>query len=461
LCENSIQLINGLIKKLINSYSVIRQALDDHTNEGICDGVGLRVTLGRDLAVMVDIFNFAANISTTTRGRNQMTRSTQGRAALRQKAAVLSGALLALGLLAAPGQAETMRLAVGQPDTHAHSYGYERYAAWLKANSGIDPKVFGPSLLALPEIPNGVRDGVAAMGSVITAYFAAEFAETNLVANLSMLSTSGEKVDLPAAAMSGAMMDYVLLNCPDCQKQYKGQNQVFLGSASTSPYSLLCANPVVTLGDMKGKKFRSGAANFGRWAEHVGGVKVSIPGNEIYDAMSQGVVDCAMLAVGDLIGASLADVTKAVHTGVPGGVFAGIAINNVNAGVWAKLPVADRAAVIKGTATLVADIVTRQRVLELEAIEKAKDLKIALTEADAETLDNYAAFVAGDLAVIANDFKTQYKLNDVDAKIAKVQELVEKWKGLTRDVGTDAAKLADIYWTEVLSKVDPATYGVN
>lgn len=378
-----------------------------------------------------------------------------------RKTALVAGAALALGLLAGPLQAEPMRLAVGQPDTHAHSYGYERYAAWLKANSGIEPKVFGPSLLALPEIPNGVRDGVAGMGSVITAYFAAEFAETNLVANLSMLSTSGTKVDLPAAAMSGAMMEYVLLNCPDCQAQYKGQNQVFLGSASTSPYSLLCTKPVTTLAEMKGKKFRSGAANFGRWAEHVGAVKVSIPGNEIYDAMSQGVVDCAMLAVGDLIGASLADVTKAVHMGVPGGVFAGIAINNVNAGVWAKLPEADRAAAIKGTAGLVADIVVRQRVLELEAIEKAKELKIALSEADAETMADYAAFVAGDLAVIASDFKTQYKLNDVDAKIAKVQDLVEKWKGLTRDVGTDAAKLADIYWTEVLSKLDPATYGVN
>ncbi|MDO9526059.1 MAG: hypothetical protein Q7J57_11090 [Gemmobacter sp.] len=390
-----------------------------------------------------------------------MTRSTQTFARPSRAAASLVGAAIAISVFTAPVQAETMRLVVGQQETHAHFYGYERYAAWLKANSGIDPKVFGPSLLALPEIPNGVRDGVAGMGAVITAYFAAEFAETNLVANLSMLSTSGDTVDLPAAAMSGAMMEYVLLNCPDCLTQYKGQNQVFLGSASTSPYSLLCANPVVTLADMKGKKFRSGAANFGRWAEDVGGVKVSIPGNEIYDAMSQGVVDCAMLAVGDLIGASLADVTKAVHMGVPGGVFAGIAINNVNAGVWAKLPVTDRAAMIKGTATLVADIVTRQRQLELDAIAKANELKIAMTQADAETMTNYGVFVAGDLAVISTEFKTQYKLNDVDAKIAKVQELVTKWKGLTRDVGTDSAKLANIYWTVVLSKVDPATYGVK
>ena len=32
-----------------------------------------------------------------------------------------------------------------------------------------------------------------------------------------------------------------------------------------------------SLQDMKGKRFRSGAANFGRWAESVGGVAVSMP----------------------------------------------------------------------------------------------------------------------------------------------------------------------------------------
>jgi TRAP-type transport system periplasmic protein len=370
-------------------------------------------------------------------------------------------ALLAVSGVAGVANAETLRIAIGQAESHAHSFGYAAYAEYLEENSDITPRIFQMSLLSLPEIPNGLRDGVANMGSVVTAYFAAEFAETNLAANLSMLSTSGTQVDVPAAAMSGAMMEYVLLNCENCLAEYDAQNQVFLGSVSTSPYSLLCTTPVTTLADMQGKRMRSGAANFSRWAEHVGAVSVSMPGNEIYDAMSQGVVDCAMLTIGDLIGASLGDVTRAVHLGVPGGVFAGIAINNVNADTWKGLTDEQRGVVLRGTGLLVAETIAKQRELELAGSDRAAELDIAVTSADEETLANYAEFVEADLPVIAQEFKDQYGLEDVDAKIETISGLVEKWKGLTAEIGDQPEALAEVYWTEILAKIDPATYAVE
>lgn len=376
----------------------------------------------------------------------------------------LGAALVAVPLAfgGAAAQAEQLRIAIGQPETHSHSYGLNRYAEYIEANTDLDTKVYQMSLLNLSEIPDGLRDGIVSMGNVVTAYKPAEYSELNLIANLSMLATLGEVGEVPAAAMSGAVMEYTLFECPDCLNQFKAQNQVFLGSASTSPYILLCREPVNTLADLKGKKLRSGAANFGRWAEHVGGVKVSLPGNEIYDALSQGVVDCAMLAVTTLIEASHIDVTKALLFGVPGGVFAGLADNAVNRDFWQGLTDEQRAVLIEGTAAMVADIVMYQRQTEIEALELARSKGLVISEANEETMADYDAFVKGDIAVIAEEMSSQYGIADAEAKIGKASALIEKWKGLTRDIGGgDVEALTEIYRTEILSRLDPATYAMQ
>ena len=45
-----------------------------------------------------------------------------------------------------------------------------------------------------------------------------------------------------------------------------------------------------------------------------------------------------------------------------------------------------------------------------------------------------------------------------EANAAKIRELMTKWVSLVKDVES-AEALADLYWTEVLSKVDVASYG--
>lgn len=376
----------------------------------------------------------------------------------------IKSVLLALPLLAGisgTSYATEIRMGLGQPETHAHSYGLTRYADYLKTNGGIDTKIFFQSLLNMSEMPNGLRDGIVDIGNVVTAYKPAEYSETNLFANLSMLATLGDAGEMPAAAMSGAMLEYILFNCPGCLDQYKSENQVFLGTASTSPYIMLCREPVNTLAQMKGKKLRSGAANFGRWAEHVGATKVSLPGNEIYDAMSQGVVDCAMLSITTLIEAQHIDVTKALLFGVPGGVFAGLANNAVNLDTWRSLTNEERAVLIKGTAQLVTDIIVHQRETEIKALELAKEKGLEIADADTETLADYEKFVEGDLAIIATEMENQ-GVPDAAAKVKIASDLIEKWKGKTKGITSkDADALTELYWTEIYSKLDPATYAMQ
>ena len=38
------------------------------------------------------------------------------------------------------------------------------------------------------------------------------------------------------------------------------------------------------------------------------------------------------------------------------------------------------------------------------------------------------------------------------------EQAFEKWKGLSKDIGTDVGKFSDALWKEVYSKVDPAKF---
>lgn len=232
-------------------------------------------------------------------------------------------ALLSTILYAAfPGdaaQAETLRYAIGFPPGGSVTDGLHEFNDRLKAETDLELKIYELSLLDLKETPPGVRDGLADAGYIITPYYAAEYSETNLPANMSMLATVGTPAKSSGAVMAGVMTEYVMLHCDECQQQYKAQNQIFLGAIGTPEYVQLCTTPIRSIEDLKGKKMRSSVDAMGRWAENFGATKVSIPANDIYEAMSQGVVDCTMFSAPELGNFQLFDVTKYITLGLPGG----------------------------------------------------------------------------------------------------------------------------------------------
>ena len=199
------------------------------------------------------------------------------RMSLRSFLAASVVSLVVGGIAGAPAAAKTLKAAVGLGPKSAQVFAYKLFAKYVEERTDLKIKVFSMSLLNLKETPPGLRDGVADIGFVLPPYFPAEYAETNLAANLTMLATTGTQVESPGTAMAGAMSEYIFFNCPECLAEYEKQNQVYLGSASSPTYIMLCTKPVRTMEELKGKKYRSGAANFGRWAEHFGGIKVSIP----------------------------------------------------------------------------------------------------------------------------------------------------------------------------------------
>ena len=357
--------------------------------------------------------------------------------------------------------AKTMRAAVGLATSSAQYFAYKQFAEYVQANSDLKIKVYSMSLLNLKETPPGVRDGVADMGFVLPPYYPAEYAENNLPANLSMLSTTGRQVESPGAAMAGATSEYTYFHCPECLAEYAKQNQVYLGTGASPTYINLCTTPLRTLVDLKGKKYRSGAANFGRWAEHFGGIKVSIPANDIYEAMDQGVIDCAMLSATELTNLSLFDLTKFVVRRIPGGVYSGVATINVNRDSWRDLTTAQRKVFLEGAARINADLTWKYYSEAKKNIDASPSKGIEVIEPGPEIMKASGEFVKGDVRIIAAQFTKDYGIKNVDAKIAKIIALIEKWKGLTADIANDPKALAKLYWEQIFSKIDPATFGMK
>ncbi|MBX3575060.1 MAG: hypothetical protein KF694_22165 [Mesorhizobium sp.] len=378
---------------------------------------------------------------------------------------VLFATMLGLGTImsgAALAEDKPVRIAMGYTKGTIIGNTMQAFADAIAGESGLKPEIFPMTLLTLPETAAGIRDGIADIGYVLTSYSAAEFSEANLAGDMTMLVTVGEKPKAPGVAMAGAFIEYVLLNCPECLDQFKAQNQVYIGGGAGSDLALICAKPVASLADLKGKKFRTGGANVGRWVEHFGGTKVSLPAGEMFEAMSQGAVDCVIIASPDVIQWQLTDVAKQVMYGIPGGAFAAVGSTNTNIEFWKGLTTEQRAAIIKGASVASAGVAVGYLNAADDASKQAREKGLKFEPAPKEMAEASDAFVQGDMKVVAEQFTTAYGLKNVDAKMTTIIGLIDKWKAKVATIdATNLETVTKLYWDEVYSKLDPATYAMQ
>ncbi|SPJ25405.1 C4-dicarboxylate TRAP transporter substrate-binding protein [Palleronia abyssalis] len=370
---------------------------------------------------------------------------------------------MVLGAVAAgPVVAKDLRYAVGLPES---SYNFDAAVAFseeLAETTDLDVKVFGMSLLGLNEIPGGIRDGLADIGYTLFPYFPAEFSELNLPANLSMLATSGTPAQNAGPAMIGASMEYIMLNCPDCQEQLKSLNTVYLSGGAAVDYGLVCNTPVRSIEDIAGKRVRTGTPDMGRFIEYYGGTQVALSGNEIYDALSTGNVDCSTNSPENLTGLRYIEVVDSITHLMPGSMFSGLGTANMNRDTWAGLTEDERRAVMEAGGRLALnawEILKERNEAGLAAMEDEGKEVIQISEDDKAKI---TAFVEQDYPVVTAQFAEQYGLENVEAKAEMIKGLVEKWKGLTNEVdGADIQAFSDLYVQEIYSKIDTSTYGLE
>lgn len=186
-----------------------------------------------------------------------------------------------------------------------------------------------------------------------------------------------------------------------------------------------------------------------------------MPGSDIYGALGQGVVDCTANGTSELLGYRFIDVTSSITLGVPGSVYAGTAPAIFRRNTWQEMDTEQRAIVLEASADLAADVVVAWHQSEREGLAAAKEKGIEVVEASPGLREENEKFVELDLAAAEQQFSEHYGVNNVAEKSEKMRELIVKWQDLTRGIDTDADALAEVYWDEVFSKLDPSVYGMD
>lgn len=357
---------------------------------------------------------------------------------------------------------ERLNYAYGYPITSNVGKAFEIYSAAVTERSKGEIVMTGypMTLLSTPEASAGVRDGLADVAFVLPPYHPADYPTNLFLHELnSLINLVEEPTGKEPLAYSGAVLEYTFTKCPECLDEYKAQNQVFTAGTSTPVYGLLCKDVKITsLDDFKNKRMRVGSAGYVRFAEAFGAQAIRLPVGEAYEAMDQGVIDCAMLSMPELTNYNLYEVVTDITLGVPGGLFAGNALANVNRDRWLAMDDAGREAMIWGGSTLTANGTWISFVDHEAALENARAQGIKIHQADPEFVAAVQAFVKEDVASVATLFKETYNVARAEEIAADFPPLLEKWNALIKDVES-AEELNQIYWDQVMSKVDPATYG--
>lgn len=374
------------------------------------------------------------------------------------KTALLGCAAL---LFATAAQARELTYAIGHPPGSYLVQGGEAFAETLAAESGgsVTAKVFPMSLLNMAETSAGLREGLADIGAVMSTYFTAEYPSANLILDASMLlNTMGEAArGVEGPAYAGAMAEFILTRCPECNAEFAAQNQVFTGAAGTPGYALNCTKPVVTLDDLRGARLRIGGANWARWSQAMGATPVTMSGNEMLEALAQGVLDCIILAVPDVQNFGMGESVKHITLGAPGGVYVA-SMSNMNKDSWAELSPADRTAVFKAVARASAIATWAYQTGEAAGLEKVQANGVQVHQADPAVMQASAAFVQTDLAAMIAAAEGK-GVPRAAAMIAEFTPLLEKWVGLTRGIDS-ADRLAELYWSELYAKVGVTQHGM-
>ncbi|WP_372614649.1 C4-dicarboxylate TRAP transporter substrate-binding protein [Aquicoccus sp.] len=370
---------------------------------------------------------------------------------------LLAGATVLAGAGAA--NAANLSFAGGWPPNSAPTAKIEDYAKAVEeySDGDVTVRVFPLSLLSFSEINAGLRDGIADVAGNLLAYFPGEYPTLNMLAEFSELVELEEFAgELSSLAFTGAIMEYVMNDCPACMDEMSAQNQVYLGASSTTSYVLQCAVPLTGTDDLEGKRIRAAGAYWSRWAESVGATPVSMSVNETLEGLSQGVVDCTMSNTADFVNFGFIDVVDYVYVGAPGAQF------NVpftmNKDSWNGLSDDAKAAMMRAHAELAADIAWVYIEEGRAGRERAPDMDIEYGPAPDDIVAMNREFIENDKDAIAEIYNERFGIETGAEAAAALTESLSRWTELTKDVDS-GEELAEIYWEEIFSKIDVASYG--
>lgn len=364
----------------------------------------------------------------------------------------LASAFALTASLVLTAQADTIRATSGFGPSHVLATDvypklFEKLSEFTNGEwDGVDTS---SGLLSAGEMNAGLRDGITEMGAMILPYFAADYPESTLPMELAVLGKDNR-------AIAAAVTEYIV-NCPDCLAEFTTNGQIYLGMDSTTSYNFLSTKPIRTLEDVQGVRIRTGGPIFARLVESLGGVPVQMPASELFEGLSQGVLDATFSSTPDLINARLVDVATHV-TEIETGVFNGAAVVNASTLLWTRMSEDERAALVRAAQYALSADASAWLRNEAAGKEQGVAMGIEFIAPDATLQAAIEGFTTEHLKTVA-DTLAERGVTDADAKVAKYQELVAKWETLVADVDSEE-ELAELRYREIWADVDLSTFGL-
>jgi TRAP-type C4-dicarboxylate transport system substrate-binding protein len=306
----------------------------------------------------------------------------------------------------------------------------------------------GGQLAGPKETFAAVKDGVMQAGLGIATYV------PNLVPSLYTIYSTVVLGHNDVVAATGASLEVFYLRCPSCLEDFRKINSVPLGGWTSSGYVLACTTPVKSVADLKGKRVRATGGNVDL-IKAAGGVPIAATLTDAVGLLQRGGLDCQHGIADWLRSFGYADFAKYV-TDYPLGLT-GPAIGFVlNRDTWNKFTPEQKQIHVKWAAWMSAKLAIDYF---LNANEQTlqnliKDKGVQLIKVDGKDFEQALA---------------TYKQAERETNIAKAKSLgvsnpaaiiedyertIEKWRPVSKEIGRDVNKFADVLTREVFSKID-------
>jgi len=360
---------------------------------------------------------------------------------------------IALGLLSSvPGYARD--LVYGSwisPKSSTNAVTMTRYLKMIEKDTGGKVRfklLAGGQVATAKGTIDAVKNGAIDAGFAIAPYASKSLPATNLIFNTNLLGDD-------EVAGSGAVVETMLLHCPQCTAEYKRNNAVSFAGYETPPYELLCTKPVRTVADLKGLKVRSSAGGIDIM-RIAGATPVAMPVPGGVTAMERGTLDCSWAVLNWLTNYGYIDVTKYVLN-YPLGMAGPPLLFYLNRDTWNSMTPAEHKVLVEDAADMVAtETLDAQNASTVTAIAMAKKQGIKFIKGGADFA-----------AVMAQHAKNQRVQNltiahengvkDPEAILDAYDAAFKKWKKLSKSIGHNKAKFIRALKREVYDKVDPST----
>lgn len=362
---------------------------------------------------------------------------------------ISAAALLAVCALgAAPASAQNLQYGSYLPPTHAsNAYAlapmFKKIAEDSNGSLNINLQA-GGALAGAKDTLSAIETGLIDGGFIVSVYVPNEIPLNTTMSDMAMLMED-------PITMVGALNETVLLDCPACLAEYQKHNLTYLGAYSTTPYTLMCKNPVKSLADIQGLKIRSAGNVYGRWIDALGGVPVNVANSEAYEAIQRGQLDCVYGSVGWLKSLSLWDVSKNVLR-QDMGAFGGGALIDFNSDTWNGLSDEAKATIIDNVPSALAHLAVGYMAEDEEAANLAQEHGVTIYGKDPAISKLLAEYQKSEIANAVKQATERGAVGAQELADAYVKNL-KKWKKISEESGGDVKLVEEALRREIYSKV--------